>query len=80
MSAASARQRSSNKLLNFSTIAACRSRDIDVNRVVEETLSLVATSESLAHSVVKQLANRFRRPRVGQQTAAGLLEPFLERA
>ena len=47
-----------NNLLNFSRTGAAELADIDVNRVVEETLSLVAHPLKTSHiTIVKQLGN-----------------------
>jgi len=71
-----------NNLLNFSRTGAAEAADIDVNRVVEETLvARGSSSEDLAYpggeATRRTVAGGSR---IGQQTATSLLEPFLERA
>jgi len=70
-----------NNLLNFSRTGAAELANIDVNRVVEETLSLVA--HPLKTSQIQWsriLAMRCLRTGIGKQAAAGVFEPLFERA
>ena len=65
-----------NNLLNFSRTSATELADIDVNRVVEETLSLVAHPLKTSQiQVVKQLGNTLPAVRgLREQAAAGISE------
>ena len=65
-----------NNLLNFSRTGAAEVADIDVNRVVEETLSLVAHPLKTSQiQVVRQFGRDIARgARLGEQAAAGVPE------
>ena len=69
-----------NNLLNFSRTSAAEVVDIDVNRVVEETLSLVAHPLKTSQIQVVQAVGRNASggARVRQQTAAGIFEFIFE--
>ena len=71
-----------NNLLNFSRTGPSALADVDVNRVVEETLSLVAHPLKTSQiQVVKHLGDDAAgRARLRQQTAAGIPESVPERA